>query len=352
MQALPTAPRVLSIDEARKRLAEVPATVHVDAYPGQMREYYFIQHPALDARNAAHVKLAEEFASTATVQPIWLHYLDTGTLVRTVPEDVYFTLRTARNRDLITPDEQKAYRESVVGIAGLSVGSAAVAALVATGGPRYLKLADPDTIETTNLNRIKASLLDVGSRKTDVAARSVWMLDPFAEVELWPEGVSKDSLERFVSEPKLSVFVDEMDDIALKFACRARCKAAGIPVVMATDNGDGALVDVERFDTEPGRPIFHGRVGPMDVANGTMDRAAFVRMANEIIDPRFFSERQLSSVKAVGTTLSGIPQLGTAAMIAGAAVAYAVRTIVTGQPLPSGRYLIGCEKAFSDPMTA
>ena len=106
----------------------------------------------------------------------------------------------------------------------------------------------------------RANLTDIGSNKAEVTARNVWELDPFAQIEVWDKGVNRETIERFVGSPKLSVMVDEMDDIAMKFNCRFECKKLHIPVVMATDNGDGMILDVERFDQEPERPLFHGRV--------------------------------------------------------------------------------------------
>jgi molybdopterin/thiamine biosynthesis adenylyltransferase len=252
-----------------------------------------------------------------------------------------------RNRNLITPDEQKNYRAASVGIAGLSVGSAALATLVATGGPKHIRLADPDIVEITNLNRIRATLLDVGENKVVVAAHAAWEVDPFLAITCFEEGIQQETLQAFVAaKPKLRVFVDEMDNIEMKFLCREMCKKLNVPVVMATDNGDGAILDVERFDEEPDRPIFHGRVHIAPEERKNMSRAEFVKMANTIIDPVLFTTRQQQSIMEIGRSLSGVPQLGSAATLAGVAVAYAVRAITTGQKIPSGRYTIGCENAF------
>ncbi|MCR4325648.1 MAG: hypothetical protein NUV59_02480, partial [Patescibacteria group bacterium] len=65
-------------------------------------------------------------------------------------------------------------------------------------------------------------------------------------------------------------------------------------------------------------------------------------------DVDYFTKRQLESVRRVGKTLSGVPQLGTAAAIAGAAAAYVVRRIAVGAEMPSGRYVLSCEQAFPE----
>jgi len=77
-----------------------------------------------------------------------------------------------------------------------------------------------------------------------------------------------------------------------------------------------------------------------------MDRKQFVNLSSKIIDPALFTERQQKSILEIGKSLSGVPQLGTAAAIAGAAVAYTVRQIANEEDLPSGRYVLGCEQTF------
>ena len=71
-----------------------------------------------------------------------------------------------------------------------------------------------------------------------------------------------------------------------------------------------------------------------------------MRLANQIIDPKLFTSRQLESVKAIGVSLSGVAQIATGASIAGAAVAYAVRAIVCNFELSSGRYLLSTEDSL------
>lgn len=315
-----------------------------DLLSGAYRELFFIEHPAIQ-KSADVPDLAEYLV--AHEDGVWVYYSWLDVALRIPNESVYTTLRTARNRNLITDSEQATYRAGVVGIAGLSVGSTALSCLVSTGGPRHIKIADPDTIEITNLNRIQASLSDVTLNKTDVAARRALELDPFLHLELWNQGIQSETMDRFLGDPRLGVFIDEMDDIRLKIESRNRCRALGIPVVMATDNGDGAILDIERFDLEKDREIFHGRVQIRDDELHNIDRAAFVALANKIIDVKQFTPRQWESIQQIGTTLSGVPQLGSAAMIAGAAVAYATRTILTGAPLASGRYVISCESMFA-----
>lgn len=339
---------IVSADAQRptfyKLESDIPGNVvKRDLCAHSLEELYYVEHPAAEKGKVGDREM-RDFISERGRNCMWIYLPWRSEALRIPSENDYFKLRTARNRDLIMENEQRAYSKAVVGIAGLSVGSAALATLVASGGPKRMKLADPDTIELSNLNRIRAVLSDAGANKTEVAARAVWEMDPFAELELWPGGLSDTNLKEFTSG--LDIFIDEMDDIALKFAARAQCKASNIPVLMATDNGDGVILDVERFDLENDRALFHGKVDP-PAHLSSLTRNQFVELSNKIIDVSYFTQRQRSSVESVGVMLSGIPQIATAAALAGAAIAYAVRQIATKKALPSGRYLISLERAFS-----
>lgn len=322
-----------------------PGTAVIDAFEGAVKELFFIHHPHLKKEMPEAAKPLADFLSSHGIRPVWVYYPWQKKAVRTLPEELYFELRTARNRDLISKEEQTAYRTAVVGIAGLSVGSAIVSALVISGGPKTMKIADPDTLEITNLNRIRAKLIDVGSNKSDIAAREVWELDPFVDLHVWRRGLHRNDIRKFISgKPPLDIFVDEMDNIEIKVACRIMCREMKVPVVMATDNGDGIIVDVERYDIEPKRSIFHGQVPEKGLS--TMNRHQSMVMAIRIIDPAYFTERHQESILSIGKSLSGVAQLGTAALMAGAAVAYVVRRIANNENLPSGRYTMGCEQTF------
>ncbi|MBI2625434.1 ThiF family adenylyltransferase [Candidatus Parcubacteria bacterium] len=332
-----------------RRREDLPAGVPIiDAFEPALAELFLLEHPQFRENGSAARAARSVFATQQEISPVWIYYPWRHTAVRSLPQEHYDRLRTTRNRNLITAAEQARYRQMVVGVAGLSVGSAIVSALTTSGGPQVLKIADPDTVAPSNLNRIRATLLDVGTNKTVVAARAVWELDPFARVHAWREGLDARTLNTFIlGQPKLGVFIDEMDNLALKIAARHVCQRHRVPALMATDNGDGVIVDVERFDREPARPIFHGLVrGMRPQASRKLSRRQWLRLATKIIGPRFMTPRHQESLLEVGKSLAGVPQLGTTAALAGAAVAFVVRRIASGDTMSSGRYLVGLEGVF------
>lgn len=317
------------------------------------KELFVVRNPSFRKRSFAASPEWKEFLKAMAGQDRWVYWPAEKVAIHMLTEKLYFELRTARNRNLITKEEQKAYRETKVGIAGLSVGSSIVSALALTGGPKVMKIADFDVLEPTNLNRIRAGLKDLGTEKIELAAREVWGVDPFARLYLWDKGLTDEGIRKFITgAPRLDIFIDEMDDLALKVAARLIAKKEKMPVLMATDNGDGVLVDVERFDLEPKRKIFHGVVGDLTVAQAREARGPqWFALASKIIGEKYMPPRHKASLKEIGKTLAGIPQLGTDALLAGAAISLAVRKIASGARLPSGKYMFNVNGAFLKPLT-
>lgn len=287
----------------------------------------------------------KKFYKFPKLKPVYAYYPWVNIAVRIPQEELYFELRTARNKNIITRNEQLKYREVKVGIVGMSVGSNVVSALVFSGGPKIFKIADYDKIEFTNLNRLHAPLFAIAENKADIAARMIWELDPFAQVGVWRDGVTKKTLKNFVlGKPRLDIFIDEMDNMELKLLSRFICRAARVPVVMVTDNADNIIIDVERFDKEPKRKIMHGLIQESEcqkIENITYNE--WLKIALKIVGTKNLTPRMQDSIKQIGKKIAAVPQLGTTATMAGVAAAYVVRRIANNQSMPSGRYFLGLD---------
>lgn len=271
----------------------------------------------------------------------WVLFPWSHTVVRYPDKDSYRQLRTSRNRDLITVEEQEKLHRAKIAVFGLSVGSNAADMLVRTGiGHRYL-LADYDTVAPSNLNRITATGIDLGCSKLDLVARRISKLDPWIEQVHFREGVTAETLRRLSDDPP-DVIVEEVDDLAAKARIRRFAKAYGVPLVMATDLGDVTYLDVERHDVED-TPEFNGRIKQQDVdmlVNGELTDAQRSRVLLRLAGLRHMSVRMLDSAVKRGSELAGIPQLGTTASAGGALATIAVRELLLGRRLKSGRYVI------------
>jgi hypothetical protein len=139
-----------------------------------------------------------------------------------------------------------------------------------------------------------------------------------------------------------------MDDLRMKILLREAAKQARLPVVMAADDGDGALLDIERYDLEPDTAVFMGQV-PDDVLErikaGDIPRAELGKMIGQyFVGMENIPARMFASLAEVGKSLPSWPQLGGAATLAGVSLAYAIRRIILGEPLKDGRTLISLEE--------
>ncbi|MGF0310938.1 MULTISPECIES: Rv1355c family protein [Nocardiaceae] len=266
--------------------------------------------------------------------PRWVHYPWRRTVVRVLGPRGFDRLRLDRNRNKITSEEQARFRGLRVGVVGLSVGHAVAHTLALEGLCGELRLADFDELDLSNLNRVPSSVFDLGLNKAVVAARRIAELDPYLNVQVFADGVTAETLDGFLDG--LDLVVEECDSIDTKLLVRHHARARGIPVVMETS--DGGVLDVERFDLEPDRPVFHGLLGEMkiaDVADMTIEQKSTI--AATLLEPSKLTPRMIASVPEIGRTLSTWPQLGGDVALGGAAVTAAVRAFGRGEPLPSGR---------------
>ena len=249
----------------------------------------------------------------------------------------FFKQRSIRNRNLITEEEQKIFRNFSIGIAGLSVGNSIALALTLEGGANHMKLADFDKLELSNLNRIRAGVHHIGLNKTVLTAQQIYELNPYAELELFPKGLTVRSLPKFFKN--LNLVVDEMDSIEMKIKLRLMARKLRIPIVSAADNGDNTIVDVERFDLEPTRPIFHGRIEKVNLNNK-------LEVINRMVGLEYVTPRMKASLKQIGKELETWPQLGGASMLCGAALVHVIRKISLGESMKSGKYNVSLDNIW------
>ncbi|MBI3572386.1 ThiF family adenylyltransferase [Candidatus Kaiserbacteria bacterium] len=265
-------------------------------------------------------------------------------LVRIVGARAYAELRTNRNRELLTPDEQERFAKARIGFAGLNVGNPGAVCIALEGGARAMKLADFDPLSLTNLNRFRSGIPDLGVNKATLTARQILEIDPYYDLELYDKGLAPSNVEQFMTSPQLSLLVEETDALPLKISVRESAKRARIPVIMVTGNGEGVILDVERYDLEPELPILNGllseRVARAAVSPATkaLPPREKAHLARDFMGSRYLDQRLLNSFNAFGTTLVGIPQLAESSFMRGAALCYAAKAIILGRLLSSGRY--------------
>lgn len=207
------------------------------------------------------------------------------------------------------------------------------------------------------MNRLRAGIHELGLLKTVVAARQIYETNPYAQVALFHTGLTPENLDDFFcGEPPLQVVVDECDDLRMKFLLRERARTFRLPVLMETS--DRGMLDVERFDQEPERPLFHGQVGDVRAADlQSLTEDEKLRFVLAIIGATSISTRAAASLPEIRQTLSTWPQLASEVALGGASVTAAIRRLALGQTLPSQRRyldveaLLGGEGRDTEPRT-
>ncbi|MCV7106939.1 Rv1355c family protein, partial [Mycolicibacterium chitae] len=323
----PTRWRAVILDEAladdRDTLAGLradPALEFLDHRAAQLAELRELRPPA--------------GADLLGETPRWVYYPWRRTVVALLGPAGFRRLRLDRNRNLITAEEQRRLGRLRVAVAGLSVGHVIAHTLAAQGLCGELRLADFDVLELSNLNRVPAGVLDLGVNKAVSAARRIAELDPYLPVTVLRDGVTADTVDDFVADT--DVVIEECDSLDIKAVVREVARRHRVPVLMATS--DRGLVDVERFDVEPDRPILHGLLGAVDAdaLAGMSARDKIPHMLGHLDVPRA-SARAAASMVEVGRTLTTWPQLAADVVLGATTIAEAVRRLGLGEPLPSGR---------------
>jgi tRNA A37 threonylcarbamoyladenosine dehydratase len=156
-----------------------------------------------------------------------------------------FDYATAFSRTIgwMTSAEQPKLRSRRVAIAGLGgVGGAHLMTLTRLGIESF-NLADLDRFGTENLNRQAGAFQStIGQPKVDVVSRMARDINPDLDINKFPEGVTFDNMERFLSG--VDLYIDGLDFFVLDIRAKvfAMCAERGIPAITAAPLGMGAAV--------------------------------------------------------------------------------------------------------------
>lgn len=334
------------LEEAFKDERVVRVIDPITSIASSMYEY---EHPDAIENESARTEYIDNALRQGTAYGTYVLFPWNRTVVRYPDRDDHRNLRTFRNRNLITAEEQKRLYGSHVASIGLSVGSRATMAMVDMGiGSHYL-LADPDTLDPTNLNRIDGSMAEVGSSKVDNIAKRISEKDPWITQTHLP-GITTENIGALEMD-SLDIIVEAVDSMAVKALLRFEAQRLKVPLIMPADLHDKSMIDVERYDLGDKKNIlFAGKLDrqtaqqlasildsdhPLapEIARGISERAMLRHTGVTNL-----TTRMMKSVMRRGHELVGMPQLGTTATMGGAEVAVGVREILLGGGPSSGRY--------------
>ncbi len=338
------------LEALTNRLSDVEV---IDNYAEQYAELLLSKNAHLYRANyevqVASIRelVSEHYAGRAGWQlGSWVYFPWKRQLVHVLGQKDFEALRTIRNRDLITAEEQKQLFDFQAVSFGMSVGSAGAMALGITGISRHLKLVDGAVISGSNLNRILTGVSSVGKPKAQVIAQHIYEMNPYSVIETYDKVTADNIVDIFESPWPVKLAIDEIDDIEMKVRIRVEARKRRIPVIMATELGDTITLDVERFDLEPDRPLLHNTVPGVErlLEKKVENYREWMQHIVKMIDINNMPLTLQKSLLKIGTTIVTHPQLGSTVMLTGGVLAFAAKSIALGRPLESGRYKISLEQ--------
>ncbi len=309
----------------------------ISLFDSQLRELAVVRDPKIKGNDLKIEKAVSDLRNLEGIESRFVYYPWRESAFEILPETEYISVRTNRNQLKIKADEQKVLIKKKIAVAGLSVGNAVALTCAMERICGAMHLADFDEMELSNLNRLRAGLPDCGLQKTEIAKRQIAELDPYIDVSVFNEGVTAENVNEFLDE-SVDVLVEVCDSVELKFLLRQRAAELHIPVVM--DTNDRGMIDIERFDLEPDRPLFHGAVKGIETSPKALSNPENKMKVVQAIIGNELSPRLLQSMPEIGKTLCSWPQLASGVMLGGAATAHVCRRILLEEECPSGRFFV------------
>jgi hypothetical protein len=321
-----------------------------DEISGQLQELIKSQNPSIKIKADEYPELINKHLAGTDIHEygVWVYYPWSHRLVHLLDEEEFAEVRTNRNRNKITREEQAKLKTKKIGIVGLSVGQSIALTIAMERTCGELRLADFDTAELSNLNRIRTGVHNLGLNKTIIAAREIAEIDPFLNVKIFNDGLHEGNMEDFfLGDGKLDVFVEVCDGLDVKIISRYKAREFQIPVVM--DTNDRGMIDVERFDLEPQRPVFHGLADGLNPGNiKDLTNEEKIPYILRMIGADTISARLKASMSEVNKTINTWPQLASSVTLGGAATTDVCRRILLDQFHDSGRYYVDLDEIIGN----
>lgn len=341
-------PRMVADRAEIGRLTRLPTVRLCDGLRDQLAELVRAEqsHRQMSSIEEA-VAISDRLEGTPAFEyGAWFHYPWSGALVHVLPVTEFRSLRTGRSSVDVPPVEQERLSKARIAVAGLSVGLAAATTLAFEGIGGRFALADCDLLAPSDLSRLAVPVCDLGLNRAILAARRLLELDPYLQVEVFPEGVSEKNIDAFLGDrsPGPSLLVEACDDMDTRIRLRERARQLCLPVLMET--GDGGL-HIQRFDLEPElvQGLVPGINGHAFRGAGSQREVSSVLGNLGLSDP---SSSTAFSLVEFARTSSTRPQLASRVALSSALVSDAAKRVLLGTVTGSGRCRLALGRLVDD----
>jgi molybdopterin/thiamine biosynthesis adenylyltransferase len=335
------------------RIRQKPGIQIFNTIENQLKELVKCRNPKVKFKENPEIyqHLIEDYLRGRSIDNIgnWVYYPWNNTLIRLLEHAEFAEIRTNRNKYKITEAEQTALESKIIGVIGLSVGQTVAITLAMERSFGEIRLADFDELDLSNLNRVRASLTNIGVNKAILVAREIAEFDPYLKVIIYEDGITEQNIDDFFTKNgNLDILVEECDGLDIKIIARQKARDLGIPVIMETN--DRAMLDIERFDLEPHRPILHGLVQGLNIEKlktlkTNEDKVPYMLDMIGIDDT---STLLRASMLEIEQSLNTWPQLASSVTFGGGIVSDTVRRTLLGENIKSGRFYFDIEHKLKE----
>ena len=332
-------PLIFKVTTSEKRIFQKYCKAHliaiIDNIDRQLEDLVRVQNPSIIDKTvrlkqvAVLLKNQEEIAKTTN----WVYFPWSQKVVHILNEEAYFSVITNRNQYKITSEEQASLRQKTIGVVGLSVGGEAAVTVSQEHLCGTIKIADFDELDLSNLNRLNASVEDIGVLKTTISARRIYQLNPYLKVLTYSEGIHDKNIHEFLNG--LDLLIEECDGLGIKFPIREVAKSLKINTIYAAD--ERGLLSIEPYGNNPDFPIFHGILSESQSPREAFNNDAEFMKALAIWCGGWdsISDRSKAALGDMGKKICGYPQLASEARFAAGQLGHVARRLLLGEQLQS-----------------
>lgn len=324
------------------QIKSLPNSKRVDLTNLFIKDLFELRHPNLYKKASEAEFDAFEKSYPLKDKSVWVYYPWLDCAYKILKENDFFEILTVRNKPYVSVEEQYNFYNYNVGVVGLSVGQSSALTIVRSGGSKNIKIADPDTVSPSNLNRLHLGIGSIGKSKTEQVKEKLLEINPFTNIIQYDKGVTTENIEKFFLDKfKLNVVIDACDNIRIKLLIRSFASKYRVPIIMATDVGDGSLIDIERHDIIPNIDPFGGRYKNIKDPNN------FLKNAVTIISPEYIPLVLQDRFFEIGRSVPTHPQLANSAYFSGTIISYLVRCLANNKEIVDERVYIDYDDLFS-----
>lgn len=249
--------------------------------------------------------------------------------------DDHYPFYFGRNTGIYAASHVEKIRKATIGIAGLGGSGGYSLLFLVHMGFEHFKIADLDSYEEHNKNRqVGAFARNIGRPKTQSLLELANGLNPYAKIEVFEEGITRENARAFVQGTDFVIETMDFNVPGAKFALHDAAVAAGVHISTSPSPAYGAPV----YNFGPKTPTFAKAFGldPVDTfkdprhARRFIERLALPNLADY---PAEDKDRILSHCyrAAVGEThlTTNIMGVSTSAQLLCMA---ALETVLHGEP--------------------